>query len=73
MMSEESSRKTIQIPDFPIPVGTQIMVPDLCVVTDYMYKVEADMWVAELTSVDDDTLLQVELQDLFDYFYKSIS
>lgn len=73
MMSEESSRKTIQIPDFPIPIGTQIMTPDLCVVTDYMYKVEADMWVAELTSVDDDTLLQVELQDLFDYFYKSIS
>lgn len=73
MMSEESSRKTIQIPDFPIPIGTQIMIPDLYVVTDYMYKVEADIWVAELTNVDDDTLLQVELQDLFDYFYKSIS
>lgn len=66
---------TIDIPMFTIPIGSSfIFETEVYVVSDYVYKMSENKWMAELTQEDDEVVsIMMDVAELNKQFFDSIS
>lgn len=66
---------TIDIPMFTIPIGSSfIFENEVYVVSDYVYKMSENKWMAELTQEDDEVVsIMMDVAELNKQFFDSIS
>lgn len=66
---------TIDIPMFTIPLGSSfIFENEVYVVSDYIYKISENKWMAELTQEDEEAVsIIMDIAELNKQFLNSIS